>query len=258
MAAMAGRVVTETSTPTRVLECANVSDSTPATAATLATMALNTSGCEMNPALSWLPNSKFSGMRSIQFSSAVITNAAATAAVEPMAPTMAARAKGRPLRCWRYHDMAAMGPYSGPTTMAPTMRMLESVSTPAVAMIAATTKYACSSGVTCMPRSTTASTSAHSTVSSLSPGAWSRASCTPVPIESVECVTLIDPWSVRPRSTRSDNRSLLASRATSKITTSPAGCNAAPVSRTTLVMPVRSSRSCSVASQRSCGTRMEM
>jgi hypothetical protein len=100
MAAMAGRVVTETSTPTRVLECANVSDSTPATAATLATMALNTSGCEMNPALSWLPNSKFSGMRSIQFSSAVITNAAATAAVEPMAPTMAARAKGRPLRCW--------------------------------------------------------------------------------------------------------------------------------------------------------------
>lgn len=139
MLAAAGIVVTEIRTPISAPDFAVERLSIPAAPAHAATMNANASGREMIREKRWSPLSKSSGMMP------AASKASVASTVTPMAsgkPTSSAPVKRRASwpRPWTIAtERPASGPNSGPTTIAPTMRIADSSRMPMAANTAAST-----------------------------------------------------------------------------------------------------------------------
>src|SRR5918999_1064296 len=116
-------VVTEISTPTSAPDFAAVSDSTPAEPATNATKKLSSSGSEMNRVKSWSTSTNSLGKRPSAMNTSDVNN---VHTIPRGKPTVSARSERR-ASCGCLLTKAtltpASGPNSGPTTIAPTIRI---------------------------------------------------------------------------------------------------------------------------------------
>ncbi len=142
MFAAAGIVVTEMSTPMSAPDFAVESDSMPAVPASSATMTENVSGCEMKNVWARLSGPRASGPSENARRASVTTNEAVIAATNPTESAAAARRAIIGRRRTTATHSAASGPNSGPTTIAPTIRIAESVRMPMAARSVAITMNA--------------------------------------------------------------------------------------------------------------------
>lgn len=128
--AAAGTVVTEIATPTSAPDFDEVSDSIPAMPARKATTKESQVGCQMNCVAGWGASKR----ACVNSPRPLITKAkppvSSIAAGKPTASAIAERATSRPLRRTRPVQTPASGPNSGPTTIAPTIRIELSSITP--------------------------------------------------------------------------------------------------------------------------------
>ena len=123
---------------------------------------------------------------------------------------------------------AASGPNSGPTTIAPMIRTIESVRMPTPAIIVASTMKARKLPESSVPSDVRASTSSQTTASAGEPRA-ARSARRAVSDTAVSTLSsTIVPTSSRPRLQRSSTTMLASSRATSHVTRSPGGRSATP------------------------------
>ena len=147
----------------------------------------------------------------------------------------------------------ANGPYSGPTTMAPTIRIGESASTPTAPMSTAITSSATKLGDRPLSSRTGASTSSQMTASDGSPGTYASAAAA----ASNDAVSMRS-MAIEPRRWISSRRSsastpLATSRATSNWTRSPSSRRAAPATTTMLHTARSRSSTASTSPERSGG-----
>jgi len=130
--------------------------------------------------------------------------------------------------------MAASGPKSGPTTMAPTMRIGWSLTTPTAAIIVATAMKTRKVAVSRTSSPARASTSCQTTASSSPPKTLAALRFAfGESVSSTDSIA-IEPERSRPAACSSPRSSLAATRSTSQSTTSPVGSAPAPGSRMTL------------------------
>ncbi len=138
--AAAGTVVTEIATPTSAPDFADVSESTPATPARNATTNENRSGCQMKAVFGRSPstwawwNSPAASMKRLK---PVVSS---SAAAKPATSAISDRHARRGARCTSAVQTPASGPNSGPTAIAPTIRIALSSTTPQAAIIVATVR----------------------------------------------------------------------------------------------------------------------
>ena len=148
----------------------------------------------------------------------------------------------------------AIGPNSGPTTIAPTIRIGESRKMPTEAI-----RQASAMKMRKLPPSSAlsevrASTSSQTTASDGAPRAARSASFAASEICESICSSAIEPSWCTPISFRSSITTLASSRATSQRITSPAGCRAAPARKIRLQTDGVSSSSLIARCERSNGT----
>ena len=124
--------------------------------------------------------------------------------------------------------MAASGPSSGPTTMAPTTVMGEFSTTPMAASSVAITRNARSVPENAESSPARASTCCQLTESGEFPGASRSARSVPAERDSATWLTETEPALLMPRSSSSPISSSTASRTTSQSIRSPTGSSAAP------------------------------
>ena len=130
MFAAAGIVVTEISTPTSAPDFAEVSESTPAQPANIATISEKASGWEMNWVSGWISAEKSSGVRPTARINSAKMNAAVIPIGKPIRRALAERRNTSGRLCTAATHSPAIGPNSGPTTIAPMIRIGESSITP--------------------------------------------------------------------------------------------------------------------------------
>lgn len=172
-------------------------------------------------------------------------------------PTNSAFSERRagPTRRWTAATQSpASGPNSGPTAIAPTIRIALSSTAPHAASMVATDMNARYTAVSVDSSWVISATASHTSASAPSPGASSSAWSAAFDRTSSTCCALIAPCSASPSARNPLNTSSAASRATSQDITSPAGDSAAPGSTTTWVTPTQPSRRASTVSRRSAGT----
>src|SRR4051794_29111700 len=126
MLAAAGIVVTEIRTPIRAPDLAVESDSIPAAPAQTATKKVKKSGLEMTLAIECEDWSKSSAVRPVALKISVAAKVDAIASGKPQASAIAERRASERRRCTSATQKPAIGPNSGPTTIAPTIRIGES------------------------------------------------------------------------------------------------------------------------------------
>ena len=175
MLAAAGIVVTEISTPMSAPDFAVDSDSIPAIPAQRATNTVNTSGLAMMRASSWSSWLKLAGASPVALKSAVAASAAAMASGKPTASARPERSAS-PARRWiAATQTPAIGPNSGPTTIAPTTSTELSSRIAAAASSVASTMKARKESDSSELSDVRASTSSHTTASAGAPRAASTA-----------------------------------------------------------------------------------
>ena len=223
MLAAAGIVVTEIRTPTSAPDLAEVRDRTPAVPASAATIAVKWSGREMKSVKGCPSCEKSSGINPVASNMRVARKLAAIARGNPTASAVSDRFTRSPRLWTTATQRPANGPNSGPTTIAPMIRMIWSVRIPTAAISVATTMKARK-----LPESSTFSevrdsTSSQTTASVGRPraafSAWTAAAEICESMSSSE----IDPSRSISSSRRSEIITLASSRATSTRITSPSG-----------------------------------
>ena len=156
------------------------------------------------------------------------------ASEKPAASATSERAARWRRRCTKATQKPAIGPNSGPTTIAPTIRIGELRKIPTAAIRPASTmnnRYVPDSSTCSLVRD---STSSQTTASASEPRARSTARSANSEIWVSTDSSAIEPVRWMSSSLRSDNVTLASSRATSARITSPAGSCAAPGSQITL------------------------
>lgn len=151
----------------------------------------------------------------------------------------------------RPKQMAATAPNSGPSTIAPTIRMGEFCRMPMPASCVAMARKARYAHVMRESACTRCASSSQTTASSGSPGASSTASVATLDSDRSTCSMAMEP-SVSSHLSRSST-SLADSRAASQRITSPAGSRATPGRTTMLVTPGQSSSTVVASSVRAGG-----
>jgi len=149
--------------------------------------------------------------------------------------------------------IAASGPNSGPTTIAPTMVIGELVATPIAASRHASTMNAMNTQVSVESSPVLEMTSCQITASAAAPGALRSARRTPSPIAMSTARKLMEPRRSTPSSRRPLRTCWTHSRARSAWIRSPPGSRAAPGSTTRLVAPRWPRNTASTSSRRSAG-----
>src|SRR5215217_4337885 len=102
-----------------------VSESIPATPAQKATNAAKKSGLAIVSDSEWLAALKASGVMSVALKTSELTTTAAMASGKPTASAASDRTASPGRRWTAATQTPAIGPNSGPTTIAPTMRIAE-------------------------------------------------------------------------------------------------------------------------------------
>ena len=125
MLAAAGIVVTEIRTPIKAPDLAEVSDSIPAAPARAATMKEKPSGWEMNWVSGCWALVKSASSRPVAFEARVNSQAAVIPTGKPIASAVRERRAASRRRSTIATQRPARGPNSGPTTIAPTIRIGE-------------------------------------------------------------------------------------------------------------------------------------
>jgi hypothetical protein len=247
-------VVTEIRTPISAPDFAVLSDSIPAAPAQNATKKAKKSGLAMILDRSWDPASNVSGVSPVARKITDAIRLMSAAAGSPIASVTKERAARRPRRWTTATQKPAMGPNSGPTTIAPTMRIGEFRKMPTAAMSAASSMKAMNDQVSSASSDVRSTTSSQTTASAGEPSA--RCTARSIASESWKSTssTEIDPWWSTSSSRRSASTIEASSRARSTRITSPSGRRATPGSTTRLQADGSRSRSPTTASERSRGT----
>src|SRR5881394_2711465 len=165
IAAAAGIVVTEISTPISAPDLAEVSESIPATPAKKATMKEKVLGSEMNAVSGRSPTRKPPPTRSVHLAKRPKRKAAVIPIGKPTASASRERRPRSGRRCTSATQRPASGPNSGPTTIAPTIRIGWPSITPAEAIRHAITMQARKLAFSSMFSEVRASTSSQTTES---------------------------------------------------------------------------------------------
>src|SRR3954447_26281134 len=126
MLAAAGIVVTEISTPISAPDFAVDSESIPAVPAQAATKKARKLGLEITLAIECWDWSKVAGVTPVALKISVAVNVAPIASGKPAARASPERSASLRRHVTSATQRAAIGPNSGPTTMAPTIRIGES------------------------------------------------------------------------------------------------------------------------------------
>ena len=223
----AGIVVTEIRTPIRAPDLAFVRDRIPAVPATKATKNEKKPGFEMNPVSSWSLGTKSSGLAPMA-SNARVARHASTMPVGNPTPSAASDRRARSdLRWTSATDRPASGPNSGPTTIAPTIRIGWSSRMPTAPICIASTMNATKLIESSVFSLVLCSTSSQTTASDGRPGAAFSAAAAASESELSMCSTAIEPTRGISSSLRSPMITLASSRATSQRIRSPSGFLAA-------------------------------
>jgi hypothetical protein len=154
-------VVIEMNTPMRAPVFDSVSDITPTMAAATATTTENRWGGLMRSDTGRRPSSKCFGARPNQRMHNAKSSVTATASRKPASSTSRPRRTGAQSRRSRPRATAMIALYSGPTTIAPTIRICELVRMPQAPMSPANTSSAKKLGAYTAPAWILASTSSH-------------------------------------------------------------------------------------------------
>ena len=130
MSAAAGMVVTEMNTPMRALARASVSDTTPTIPASTATTTENRFGLLIRSETGRIPSEYSLGVCPDQRIARPNSRVTTTAAENPASRARRPRSTGRLARLSMPSATPMIALYSGPTTMAPTIRICELVRMP--------------------------------------------------------------------------------------------------------------------------------
>ena len=221
-------MVTEIRTPTRAPDLAEVSERIPATPAKTAMITENSFGREMNWVNGWFPAVGSPGPMLIRLVKSANRKAAVIAAGNPTRSALAERIATSLRLAISATQKPAIGPNSGPTTIAPMIRIVESRMIPHAAISPAITisvmKFQFSSVLSVVRDATCSQITASPGIPSAACSALSPAS----EISTSTASIAIDPSRSTPRSFRSPSTMLASSRATSQRIRSPSGCLAAP------------------------------
>src|ERR1044072_8694945 len=254
MLAAAGIVVTEISTPTSAPDLAEVSERTPAAPAKTATMKENSSGSAMNWVSGLSTLLKSASTRPVARQRRGKRKAAVIPTGKPIANAVTERRATPRRRSTAATQMPASGPNSGPTTIAPTIRIGEPVKIPTEAIKQARAMKARKVAESSMLSEVRGSTSSQTTASEGAPrAARSARSAARESCESI-CSSAIEPSRGIPTSFRSSITTLASSRATSQRKTSPGRWRAAPARKTRLQAEGAASSRPRPFSERSSGT----
>ena len=247
-------VVTETRTPISVPLRPSVSDSMPTTPAATATTAARASGSAMNAVSSRSEIRYAAGAIWVRRKAAVATTEAPAATASPIPSVRRAAPPSAERRRTMATHRAASGPYSGPTTMAPTIRIGESSRMPTAAIMAATAMNTRNDTVSSDSLRQRSSISSHTSASAPWPAVAASAASAASDTTTSSTSTVMEPR--RPRSCcwSHSTSSLAPSRTTSQVTTSPAGSTAAPGSSTTWLTPGSARSRSTTTPVRSTGT----
>src|SRR3954469_6134692 len=237
-------------------DLAVVSESMPATPAAKATKKAKKSGFEIACAKVECSKEKEPGATPVALKIRPAANVTAIAVGKPTASASSERRASGRSRSTSATQKPAIGPNSGPTTMAPTIRIGESSSRPTQAISVASTMKARKDADSCASSEVWNSSCSQMTASDGDPRAArsARWACFESAV-SIDC-NVIDPSSSRRSSRRSATITLASSRATSARITSPAGSLAAPSRKTTLQTDSAVSSSARVSCERPGGATM--
>ncbi len=175
---------------------------------------------------------------------------------KPTARAASDRLASSPWRCTSATDRPASGPNSGPTTMAPTIRIGWSNRIPTDAICIAITMNATKLNDSSVSSLVRCWTSSHTTASEGRPGAARSAATAASDIAVSTCSTAIDPTRGISSSLRSLMITLASSRVMSHRITSPSGFMEAPCRWTTLITEGAAQSSSSAWWATSCGATM--
>ena len=233
--AAAGSVATDTSTPMSAPDFAVLSESIPAAPAHTATKNEKKSGEAMTFDRLWSSTRNSSGVRPVAWNASENSVTAQIASGKPTASAAKDRSASDRGGLTSATHRPASGPNSGPTTIPPTSRIVESRKRPTEAMSAARTMNArnendrLARSDVCVSHLFPARSRPRGRPAPPPPPArpFRRAGCRSSSSE-------IEPSTSIPRSRRSPTTTLASSRATSQRTRSPGGLRAAPRSSTTL------------------------
>ena len=164
-----------------------------------------------------------------------MTSVSATPTGNPTASAPSERRTSLPWRWTIATDRPASGPNSGPTTMAPTIRIGWSKRMPTAAICIAITMNATKLKESSVSSLVRCSTSSQTTASEGRPGAAFSAATAASEIAVSTCSTAIEPTLGMSSSLRSLMITLASSRVMSHRITSPSGFLAAPCRWTTLI-----------------------
>ncbi len=153
----------------------------------------------------------------------VVSSAAAMPIGKPTASATSDRRASAPWRLTSATQRPASGPNSGPTTIAPTIRIGWSSTMPTAAICIAMTMKSRKLSESSVFSEVRDSTSSHTTASDGSPGAAFSAAIAASESEKSRSSTAIEPRSGMSSSLRSPMITLASSRATSQRITSPSG-----------------------------------
>ena len=223
------------STPINAPDFAEVRESIPAIPATKATKKEKKSGLAMKSVSGWLLGSKSSGDTPRARNASTERSVISTPAGNPTARAASERRAKSGRRSTRATDSPASGPNSGPTTIAPTIRIGWSRRMPTAAICMARIMKATKLTESSVFSLVRCSTSSHTTASEGSPRAARSALLAESEITLCTSSTEIDPKRGISSSLRSPMITLASSRATSQRIRSPSGRCAAPSRCTTLM-----------------------
>ena len=253
MFAAAGIVVTEMSTPISAPDFDVLSESIPAAPANRPIATAYQSGEAIVLARPWSASVKVSGPRPTSLASTVRPSVTRMPSGKPTASAVKERTASAGRRCTAATQKPAIGPNSGPTTIAPTIRIALSRITPIEAITVAMTMKARKLADSSADSDVRSVSSSHTTASAGEPTAARSAAIAASDITVSIWSTAIEPLWCRPSRRRSASTTLASSRATSARITSPSGLRAAAGSLMTLMTEAQASKSARTASACSGG-----